>query len=410
MRLPIETLAVARRAILVFMRGAQAVSRTLAAYRCILAAAAAGAGCTPAGSGVPDASDTSDAALPSCSALEHVVSAGKAAQCATPPCPVPGTPIRMAADGDTLFFADTARVFRVDTAGLHAVGTPTAADAGAGRPDGGAGAQATVDALWVATGRLLVVSAGQVYAIAEDGSSVVPVGDPLPAGAAYALDDLYAYAATPADASAIAGSELYRVPLAGGPLQHLATLPPQTSPFFLGVDATRAYAVGTYNGRIVAVDKTGGASTQLGLPTYDYAVGFDGQAFLLQRSGYLDGGVGIVVSRIDRDLPSGQSTRLWIDGTIEVVAGSSLDPAPFAAAAIGGYGAGGFILNQPNNRDSEAVVYKLDATGLHLAACIHDGVSELQTPAVGNQFAFAVQTSAGGGVDVTDWSIVRFAR
>lgn len=348
-----------------------------------------------------------------CAPLESLVAAGTTASCASPPCRAPGIPVLLAADGDTVFFADVRRVFRVDQGGVTFVGTVATAVAGTGSSGAGAtaGVPPTIDALWVAAGRLLVVSAGQVYAMAEDGSATAPLGAPLPAGAVYAHDDLYVYAATPADPASGTGSELDRVPLAGGPVERVAMLLPQTSPFVLGVDASRAYVIGTYNGVIVGVDKAGGTASPLALPTYEYAIGFDGAGFLLQRSS--DAG-GNVVSHVDRDLPSGQSSRLWTDGRFELVAGSSLDPSPFAAAGnYGGYGAGGLIQPRPppTGEDAESIVYALDTAGLHVAACSHDGVSGFQAPAVGARYAFAIEAPVSGATNSPGgWSIVRFPR
>jgi hypothetical protein len=194
-------------------------------------------------------------------------------------------------------------------------------------------------------------------------------------------------------------------------VERVATLPPQTSPFILGVDASRAYVIGTYNGVIIGVDKAGGRASQLALQTYNYAIGFDGAAFLLQRTS--DPG-GNVVSYVDRDLPSGQSKRMWTDGPFQLVASSGLDPSPFAAAGnYGGYGAGGLIQPRPppTGDDAESIVYALDSAGLHIAACSHDGVSGFQAPAVGTRYAFAIEAPVSGATNSPGgWSIVRFPR
>jgi hypothetical protein len=338
--------------------------------------------------------------MPACVGLDYLIAPrAEVPLCAAAPCQPLTTPIWLQTEGETLFYTDGSQIVAVDAGGqTRTVATPSVQTTT--RADGTTFTwQPSIEQFWIEPARFVVASRDGAYSLPRDGAPTVKLGDPIAYAWKYAKDDAYVYVGTVDGSGSPSGPAVYRVPLAGGSPELIATsFASGAAPFglFPGVKDLYVYLPDSPASGLVAVARDGSGTTPVALEAFADVVGFDGSAFFLVRPG---GPSSTSSPRdIDRDVPGGPSATLWTDATLTIGASQG-----FAPASGGGY----MLASAGPGRNLSQSVVRLTAAGATIQSCATDSDQYLATPAVGAKFVYAVAHGHTAGGNPT-WGIARF--
>jgi hypothetical protein len=321
--------------------------------------------------------------MPSCTTPEYVVAMSSDS-------PRPSSEIPFQLEGDRLLYSDGRAIFAIDGGAVKKVG------AGPADP-----IDPRIIAFWVEPTRFVVAGYGVIWSAPRDGSPSTPIVQ-LPGettGVAYAKEDAVVYTLTAPERGP---AHVLRVPLAGGAVVDLGTVPP-TFLAKLYVDATKVYVAGFYddasnpNGAgdaVYAVAKDGSGVTPVPIddPQEFFVLGWDGAAF------YVDAVPQPGVEQIDRVTPDGARSNVWSNSDVRLDSTGGFDAASDLGYVTGLVGLGTF----PPNASLVRLAHGGPAS---VVACDSDKSVLYDRPIVGMDSVY-VQVSD----DSQRWGIVRFAR